>query len=174
MSATDNRPQNLSFLSQVGFKFEIVRAPNFNYFIQKIDFPGVSLPTVFQPTPFVKSPLPGEHLDYDKLRITFKLDEDLRGYFELYDWLTALGKPENFDESAAIYRRESYEKNSVFSQASLVILNGNMMPNVQINFHDVLPTSLSGFSLQTDATDINYVTASIELTYRMYRYEYIS
>lgn len=174
MSALENRPQNLSFLSQVGFKFEIARAPNFNYFIQRIDFPGVSLPTVYQPTPFIQAPIPGDQLKYENLRITFKLDEDLRGYFELYDWLTALGKPENFEQSAIIYNKEPYEKDSVFSQASLVILNGNMMPNVKINFYDVLPNSLSGFALQTDATDINYVTASIDMSYRMYKYEYTS
>jgi hypothetical protein len=174
MSATDNRPQNLSFLSQVGFKFEIARSPNFNYFIQKVRFPGVSLPELFEANPFVKSPVPGDHLEYEKLEITFKLDEDMRGYFDMYDWLTALGKPEDFSQSARIYQKPLYDEAPVFSQGTLIILNGNMMPNIQVIFYDMLPVRLSGFELQTDATDVQYITASMTLSYRMYKYDYVT
>ena len=174
MSATDNRPQNLNFLSQIGFKFEIARAPNFNYFIQKVFFPGVTLPTVFKPNPFVRDTVPGDQITYDSLTIEFKLDEDLRGYFELYDWITALGKPESFAQSAAIYNRPKYDKNSVYSEGSLIILNNKMMPNVQINFYDMVPQRLSGFTLQTDANDVNYISASLELNYLLYKYEYVT
>ena len=174
MSALDNRPGNLNLLSQVGFKFDIARAPNFNYFIQKVDFPGVTIPTVNAPNPLVKSPLPGDHLEYETVRIQFKLDEDLRGYFELYDWITSLGKPESFDQAKAIYAAKPYEKNGVFSEGTLVILNNKMMPNVKVTFQDMLPVRLSGFTLQTDANDIQYITASMELSYLLYKYEYVT
>lgn len=174
MSAIDNRPTNLNFLSQVGFKFEIARSPNFNYFIQKVNFPGVALPSLYQPNPFVKSPVPGDHLDYENITVTFKLDEDMRGYFDIYDWLTALGKPEDFSESAKIYQKPSYTSSPVFSQGSLIILNGNMIPNIQVNFYDMLPVRLGGFELRTDANNIEYITSSLELSYRMYRYDYVT
>jgi len=172
MNAITNNPGNINFLSQVGFRFDIARSPNFNYFIQRVEFPGVSLQPAQMPTPFVKVPLPGEHLDYDKLSITFKLDEDLRGYFEMYDWLTALGKPENFDQSSVIYKNKRYDEHAVYSDASLVILDANMNPNVTVNFYDMIPIRLSGFTLQTDANDIRFITASMEFSYRMYKYEY--
>ena len=174
MSAIDNRPPNLNLLSQVGFKFELARSPNFNYFIQKIDFPGMSLPTVPQANPFIKVPIPGDHIDFDSVKIYFKLDEDLRGYFEMYDWITALGKPENFSGSAAIYDKLAYDKASVFSDASLIILNNKMMPNINITFYEMLPIRLGGFTLETDATDINYLSSSLELRYRMYKYDYVT
>ena len=72
MSAIDNRPTNLNFLSEVGFKFEISRAPSFNYFIQKVDFPGVTLPTVYRPNPFVRDTVPGDQISYDSLTVYFK------------------------------------------------------------------------------------------------------
>lgn len=174
MSAIDNRPPNLNLLSQVGFKFEIGRAPNFNYFIQRVDFPGMSLPTVPQSNPFIKVPIPGDHIDFDSIKIQFKLDEDLRGYFELYDWIVALGKPENFNGSAAIYERLPYDRAAVFSDGSLIILNNKMMPNINITFYEMLPVRLSGFTLETDANDINYLSASLELKYRMYKYDYVT
>lgn len=174
MSATDNRPQNLNFLSEVGFKFEITRAPSFNYFIQKVDFPGVTLPTVFRPNPFVRDTVPGDQISYDSLTIHFKLDEDLRGYFELYDWITALGFPENFDQSAAIYRRPAWDKNSVYSQGNLIILNNKMTPNIQVVFQDMVPEKLSGFTLETDSNNINYISASVQFNYLLYKYEYLN
>jgi hypothetical protein len=174
MSATDNRPQNLNFLSQIGFKFEIARAPNFNYFIQKVLFPGVTLPTVFKPNPFVRDTVPGDQITYDSLTIQFKLDEDLRGYFEMYDWITALGKPESFEQSAAIYRKPKYDINSVYSTGALTILNNKMMPNIQVTFLDMVPQRLSGFTLETDSNDVNYISASLELNYLLYKYEYVT
>ena len=174
MSATENRPQNLNFLSQLGFKLEIPRAPNFNYFIQKVIFPGVSLPNATQPNPFVNTPIPGDHLEYESLRVIFKLDEDFRGYLEMYDWIFALGKPESFKESAAIYHKPKYEKDGVFSDISLIVLNANMMPNIEFKFFDVLPKYLSGFNMESDANDVNYITATLELSYRMYKYNYLN
>jgi hypothetical protein len=174
MSALANRPKNLSFLSQVGFKFELARSPALNFFIQKVRFPDVSLPQLFQPNPFVKAPVPGDHLDYGNIEITFKLDEDMRSYFEMYDWLVALGKPDDFTESAAIYQKPTFDGAPVFSQGCLTILNGNMMPNVQVIFEDMLPVRLSGFELQTDANDIQYITATMELSYRVYKYSYVT
>ena len=174
MNALTKNPGNLNFLGQVGFSFKIGRSPNFNYFIQKVDFPVVTLTPAEMPNPFVKTPLPGDHLDYDDLNITFKLDENLNGYFELYDWIKALGKPENFNESKVIYTTPRYDKNAIYSDATLVILDGNMNPNISIQFYDVLPVYLSGFTLETDAKDIQFITASMKLAYRSYDYVYVN
>jgi len=173
MSALDHRPPNPNLLSEVGFSFEISRAPNFNYFIQKVDFPGVTLPTVYKPNPFVRDTVPGDQIAYDTLTIHFKMDEDLRGYFELYNWITALGFPESFEQSAAIYHRPVWDKDSVYSQGSLIILNNKMTPNIRITFEDMVPERLSGFTLQTDSNDINYITASVDFNYLLYKYEYV-
>lgn len=174
MSALESRPKNLNFLSQVGFKFEIARAPNFNYFIQKVQFPGVTLPVVFQPTPFVKNPLPGDHIDYDTLKISFKMDENFKGYFELYDWIVALSKPDNFNQSKTIYKKPTYEKDGVYSQGKLILLSSDMNPNLEITFQDMLPTQLSGFTLESDTNDVQYITAEIAFAYRAYKYEYLT
>jgi hypothetical protein len=174
MSAYSNNPSNLNFLGQVGFKFNLTRSPNFDFFIQKVDFPGVTLTPAEVPNPFVKTPIPGDHMDYESLKLTFKLDEDLRGYFEIYNWMKALGKPENFNQSANIYSRKAGDPNTVFSDGSLTILDANLNSNININFYDMLPTYLSGFTLQTDATDIQFITARMEFRYRMYDYSYVN
>lgn len=174
MSGFNSTPTNLNFLSPVGFKFEIPKAPNFNYFIQKVKFPGIILPQVKAPTPFASLNLPAEHMEWEDLTIDFKLDEDLKGYFEIAKWIIEIGRPENSQGANRIYNTPSYEKDSLYNKCSLVILNGNMQPNVKIDFDDVLPFRLSGFEMESTASDINYVTASLTLSYRQYKYEYIT
>ena len=118
--------------------------------------------------------MPGDHIDYESLRITFKLDENFKGYFELYDWIVALGKPDNFEQSKAIYQKKIYDKDGIFSQGKLILLSSDMIPNIEVTFHDMLPTQLAGFTLESDANDVQYITSQISFNYRTYKYEYLT
>ena len=71
MSAIDNTPSNKNFLSPLNFKFQIKKAPHVNFFIQKVNIPDVKLISPEYPNPFVNAPIPGEHLTYGILEITF-------------------------------------------------------------------------------------------------------
>lgn len=173
MPTYTNRPKNLNLLQQVGFKFSLPKAPHFNYFIQKVQFPGVQLPNPKMPNPFVSAPLPGDQMSFETLKITFKLDEDFRGYFELLDWIWHLSKPEDFEDSFEIYKRPYGDVEGVFNNGTLIMLNSNMSPFLEITFWDMLPRTLSGFTLESDTNDINYITAQVEFDYRVYRYKYL-
>ena len=99
MTAIDNTPSNKNFLSPLNFKFQIKKAPHVNFFIQKVNIPSISIETNPSPNnPFVKTPIPGEHISYSDLSISFKVDEDLTNYMELHNWIKALGKPQNFEQ----------------------------------------------------------------------------
>lgn len=174
MSAYNKRPDNLNFLQQVGFKFQLPRAPHFNYFIQKVQFPGVQLPNPVLQTPFVNTPMPGDQMSFDRLKITFKMDENFRGYFEILDWIWHLSKPEDFDDSFEIYKRPPADVEGVFNNGTLVMLDSDMLPFLEITFWDMLPRRLSGFTLESDTNDIQYVTAEVEFDYRVYRYKYLN
>ena len=167
-----NVPANKNFLSPVGYKLEIPRAPNFNYFIQSIDLPDISLQKTEAPTPFRPLNLPGEHLDYGDIRVTFKIDEDLKGYFEMYEWLKALGRPASGEQARALYEKKPGDGEGIYSQATITILNSNMQPNLSITYLDVLPLRLSGFTFESNIEDIQYVTASMDLSFRDFTYTY--
>ena len=92
LTAIDNTPQNLNFLSPINFKFMLKRAPHVNFFIQKINIPGLSLPTIDVSNPLIKVPYAGDHLNYEELNISFKVDEDLQNYMEINTWLKSIGK----------------------------------------------------------------------------------
>ena len=52
MSAINNTPENKNFLSPLNFRFQIKKAPNVNFFIQKVNIPQIELPQVDTPNPF--------------------------------------------------------------------------------------------------------------------------
>ena len=80
MSAVDNQPSNKNFLSPLGFRFLIKKTPNVNWFVQSVNLPGISLPEAVMQTPFVNIPFSGEQMTFEKLQVTFLVDEDMAKY----------------------------------------------------------------------------------------------
>lgn len=165
-----NIPQTLNFLPPSVGKFEIHRSPNLNYFIQKITFPSVTLPKMEAPTPFRPINLPSDHIFYDNITLTFKLDEDLAGYFEIYDWIVSLGRPESGEQALVAYNT----MNGIQSDCTLILMTNELVPNIQITFQDCLPVTLSGFELDTTTTDIPFLTATLTMSFRQYTYARLS
>ena len=83
MAVTDNQPTNLNPLSPLGFRFQIKRIPNINYFCQSVVLPTITMnPIEMQSTPFGIIPRPGDRLMYDPFTLRFRVDEDLKNYIK--------------------------------------------------------------------------------------------
>jgi len=170
MSALTETPTDKNFLSPLGFKFEIQRLTHFNYFIQSVDFPSMNIGDSGYSTPFSKLSIAGDHAKFQDLTVTFKVGEDMYSYTEIYDWMTGLGKPESFDQYKSLESGLPGSGKELYSDATLIFLNGTMNPNVIFTFYDVYPKALSGFNLDSRNTDVNYVTATATFNYREFVY----
>jgi hypothetical protein len=189
MAALTNQPTNPQFLSPVGFNFSIRKIPNVNYFVQAVNLPGVQLGEAEFPTPFRQIPLPGDHLTYGELALTFKVDENMENYIELYNWLQYLGYPESFAQSKEIYEKDGMKGLSGLrnvqrtqrqlgqgglSDAALTILNSASNPNISIEFEDCFPTSLSDLQFDIRVTDIDFLEAQCTFRYKLHKLYRIS
>lgn len=168
MSAIDNTPQNRNFLSPLNFKFYIKKTPHVNFFIQKINIPELKLVSPEVGNPFVKYPIPGEHLDYGLLNITFKVDEDMQNYLEIHNWIKALGKPETYDQYKTIQDKKPGSEEGIYSDITLMVLSSTKMANYEIVFMDAFPVSLTSVGFNTVDSDVNYVEASATFRYTLY------
>lgn len=168
MSALANNPSNLNFLSPLNFNFRLKRAPNLNFFIQKINLPGISFPSITETNPFVNIPIAGDHLQYGDLSVTFKVDEDLNNYLEIHNWIRALTFPDNFTEFANISKNPEYTGEGVTSDLTLIISNSVKIPNYEVQFRNAYPTSLSALSFQTTDTTVEFISATVTFKYLMY------
>jgi hypothetical protein len=168
MSAIDNTPSNKNFLSPLNFKFQIKKAPHVNFFIQKVNIPSIALPSPQPNNPFVKVPIPGEHLNFGDMTITFKVDEDLQNYLEIYNWVIALGKPQNYNQFKTINEKPLISGDGIYSDISLLVLSSTKMPNYEITYVDAFPVELSQIVFNTTDTDVNYIEASATFKYTYY------
>ncbi len=167
MAKSFNSPDNINYLSPVGFRFYIEVLPNTNWFLTSVNLPGLTLGEAPQPTPFLQTAVPGETLVFDPLNIQFLVDEDLQNWRELYDWMAGLGFPHDYSEYA------SQKEKHIYSDATLTILNSNMNPNYQIIFKDLFPTNLSEVLFDSASADIEGIKASATFRYLTYTYEKI-
>ena len=160
-----NHPDNINFLSPVGFRFNIEYLPQTNWFLTSVNLPGISLGEVIQPTPLKPTQVPGNDLTWEPLNVTFLVDENLNNWREMYDWLIGIGFPNEYDE----YKDQKAKQ--IYSDATLTILNSNMVPNYIVQFKDLFPTSLSEVSFDSASGDIEGIKATATFRYLTYSYE---
>jgi hypothetical protein len=169
MTAIDNKPNNLNFLSPLNFKLVLKRAPHVNFFLQKVNLPQISInPTPAYPNPLINIPLAGEHITFSPLSLTFKVDEDLKNYLEIFNWIKALGDYGRDGDYAALQNAPPGSDKGLYSDISLMVLSSTKMPNYDITFMDAFPTTLSAMTFNTTDNDVNYLEAQVEFRYTIF------
>ena len=168
MSTLATQPSDINFLSPLGYKLQIKKTPNVNYFVQGVSLPSVSLGTADADTPFIKIPFPGTKLTFGNLSVTFKVDENMQNYVELYDWLKAIGFPDNFAQYTNIAGAALASGDGVFSDITLIALTSQMQPNIEITFQDCFPVDLSGLEFDSTSGDVQYITATATFANRKF------
>jgi hypothetical protein len=165
--------KNRNYLAPVGFKFSLSNLPTVDFYCQAANVPTVSAgyPTVA--TPFHDYPVPPDKMLFDDLTIRFLVDEDMKNFSAVQNWLRGLTKPESFSQSNTYINEGPYQQVgqkylNEMSQGVLTILTSNFNPNVSIKFQDIFPISLTGLSFDVDTNDIQYFTAEASFKYTIY------
>ena len=170
MSALETIPTNKNFLSPLGFRFFIKKLPNVNFFVQKVNVPGISIAqSPSMPTPFTKIPYAGDHLEFDELQITYTVDEDLANYLEIHNWIKGLSFPENFSQYADLAKKPKVTGEGLRSDASLIITTNGKSPNFECVFEDVFPISISNMNFETTDDSVNYIEATATFLYTQFK-----
>ena len=168
MSALQDQPINTSFLSPIGFKFQLNNFPAVNYFCQSASLPGISISSISVPTPLKAIDIAGDEVTFEELSIKFIVDENMKNWREIYDWIITIGIP---NERAQEKYRIARDADDLTTDATLTILTGSMNPQVNINFKELFPISLSSIQFDSSLGDIDYVVADVTFSYEQYEYE---
>ena len=163
--ALDKNPENVNQLAPQGFQFQIKKLPNVNFFLQTADIPEITLPDAVQLNPFVDIKHPGNKVAFADLNVTFKVDEDLKNYIELHNWITKIGFAQNTQDYAEVAGNPAWTGLGILSDASILITSGLKNPNVEFVFQDCWPAHLSGFQFTSREKDVQYITASVTFKY---------
>ena len=182
-NAYSRQPSKQDYADPTKFKFNIVKLPKVEYFCTQVNLPGISIADNYtQPTPFRDIPLPGEKLRYEPLSVTFLVDENLENYQEIHGWLRGLGFPgghaefknllsggsDRFPTSKPTTKFNAPDTGAIFSDATLNILTSKNNPVTEVRFNDCFPISLSSLAYNQQATDTDYLTATVTFEYKLY------
>lgn len=168
MSALDNTPDNKNFLSPLNFKFFIKKTPHINFFVQRVNVPSIRLVQVDTSNPFVKTPYAGDHIEFGTLSLNFKVDEDLKNYLEIHNWIRGLGFPENYEQYRDLSDKPIYTGDGIVSDVTLTVLASTKTPNFEITFVDAFPISLSDLPFNTTDNTVNFLSADATFKYTHY------
>ncbi len=170
----DNQIQNRNFLSPIGFKFVLNKAPKVAFFSNTANIPRIDLGTTVQPNYLRDIPVPGDKMEFEDFTLRFLVDEDLENYIEIQNWIRGLGFPENLKEiydlqtNTAGVNNKQNPMNNIYSDGTLEVLNSNKNINFKVVFRDLFPYTLSSLDFDATDEDVNYFTAEVVFKYTMY------
>ncbi len=167
-------PENINPLSPNGYMFTLQRLPELSYFCQEVSLPAITLPEATQFTPFSRVPISGDQLEFDTLRVQFLVDDKMKNYRAIHDWLVGLGFPENNGQYTQTIEGSSMpglsEVAKSSSDATLIILGNNNMPIQAIQFTDCVPESLESITFVSTSQDVQYLVGSASFRYTNYKF----
>lgn len=166
MTKINKQPTNTDFLQTTKFQLSFLRIPNLTYFCQSFEIPGISTTETVRNTPFVDLYSYGDKIKYQPLNLTFLVDEDLRGWLEIHNWLTGLAFPKNFEQYRHLIK-ENRDYGGTVSDAIMTVMSNKNTPNIRISFRDCFPTTLSSlqFDYTADANSIMKASAAFRYNY---------
>ena len=143
-----------AMLSPTGFRLTInsEEFKGLEYFCIAAELPSITLESIEASFRNGRTPIPGDTISYQPLPVTFLVDDKLRNYIELFNWIY-----NNAHSNELIWRDMTFS-----------ILTNRNTTNKQVLFHNVIPSSLTGLEFNTQITDLEYLTCSVEFAYQSF------
>lgn len=163
-------PNNINPLSPNGFLLSIKKLPELTYFSQIVDLPDVSLANTQMGNPLSSFALPGDQIDWSPLNIQFLVDEEMKNYEAIFNWIIGLGFPDSHDQFEDLMdRNPDYTVNSKsVSDGFLQILSSNNVAIKSFMFKDLMPISLGTIQFNTTNSDVPYVVGNVSFKYTQF------
>ena len=191
--ADASQPTTYDYASPNQWRINFDRLPLTTWFCTNANIPGITLGEAQFPTPMSDMPISGDKLTFDTLNIQFLVDEELKNYREMWEWLVGLGFPKQHSQffdvlsesklntvlpgaSRMTYSNKAVQKSTLtdgasYSDATMTFYNSKNIAKVEVNFRYIFPTSLSGIDLTTDTCDVEYIRVEASFSYLYYEFK---
>lgn len=159
------QPESNNPLTNNKFQFVIGKCPRVTYFCQRANIPSLSFGTSIQSNPTgVVARRPGTSYIYEDLQVGFFVDDKMKNWLEIHDWMKELGI--NYGPS-----NETLNEHQKVSSAFMYVLNAAYKPLLVVKYKNIYPTFLSGIDFDASLTDVDSVIATATFSYTHYEIE---
>ena len=167
-----------SLLQPTKFTLTFKRTPTVMYFCKKFILPGGRLDPVIQAMPFKSRPAAGHKLSYETLHVDFLVEEDMRSWEEIHDWLKDLGTETGYQDYKNLERLNAVSNAALtyrgaYSDAMLTVLSTQNNPRIRFHFFDVFPIYLGDIEFNTQQSAEDIITCQGEFGFHYYELERI-
>lgn len=167
-------PNNINPLQSNGFLFSIDKLPEITFFCQEANIPEINLPPADMDSPLSVSPIPGDKPSFGDLTVIFLVDEEMKNYKAVYNWIVGMGFPEanaQYRDFVGSRTNELFtsELTAGYSDGILQVLNNNNKPARTIQFVDLFPTNLQSLTLQSTLNDNQYLAGTVSFRYSFFK-----
>ncbi len=172
---------NLNYLQPNNFLLVMGHAPDFPMWLQKINLPGVAgHDPVSEATPFRTIFQPGKGVQFNRLRLTFAVDEDLVQFMFFYNWIMQIHLGSNlYDLSTYLLKND--EKNLLqnanviggSTEMTIFMLTNKKNVNVKVTFGMAYPISIGDIELETTATNAERRVCAMDVIFNHIKFEII-
>jgi hypothetical protein len=140
------------------------------YNVQRTDLPGLSISGTQMyagPMAEVDFTVPGEKATFDPLNLGIILDEDMRGWEEIFNWMMeAIKAPGKGGPKTQPIK--------LLTDATLLLNNNKFRSNIAVRFHNLYPTNLGVVSFDYSLAPDTALTFDVTFNYSHFTFERIA
>lgn len=157
---SNNLTSNINYLQAASFRFvaDRRRFANLSFFAQSVNHPSISVNAAEVPYgKFASVPNIGDKFTYGALTTTVIIDEDMKSYLEILDWMKT-----NVD----LNDKGPADPKSPYTDLKLYILSSKNNINKSIIYNNAFPTDLGEISMEAnqDGTQVMIVPVTFRYT----------
>ena len=182
-SAVSRQPVVYDYSQLNQFKLYLPIFPLTEWFVTRCNIPGVSMGQGIQATSLIDIPLIGDKLTYDDFYCTFIVDEQLKNYMEMYNWVKNIGFPFEHAQFNVLDRpdygnrsggqkynaeKDTYSKaedSDLYTDIFVQIMTGKNNLIAQCEIYEAFPTTLGAIEYSQQETDMTYATCEVGFAY---------
>ena len=188
VQATTRQPTVMDYSQSNQFKIFMPIFPTVEWFVVRCNIPSVTLGQADQYTPFVDIAVVGDKLQYGDFNITFIVDEQLKNYMEMYNWVKNIGFPfsgqdqfnrldrpdgqnRGANSQVRVNNSSTYVESNdrdLYTDIVVTILSSKNNPVAEVFVYECFPVSLGTIEYNQQETDTSYATCDVGFAFTWY------
>lgn len=170
------QPKNVNPLLPNKFTFFVTKLPEMSLAVQSVNIPGVNLPYWEQKEPFNPIPRSGLNLEFEPFSISFVVDRDLNGYFQIQNWMRmmSLMKDNTGYEAVEMEDLQPGPQGGLVSDAQIILLTNESVPNIVFYFRNAFPINCGGIDLTATDDNPQSIICTAKFAYDYYDFETVN
>ena len=155
------QPSNRNFLNPIGYILKLQKFEGVDFFCQSVNVPDINMPVIDVASPFRNLPItPGGGVSFGDFSVRFIVDEDLKNYYSIHNWMRDNG---NADQMQRVTAEED-----IYTRGELHIVTSSYNPAFVVDFQQLFPIALTNLQFDATINDVEYITAEVTFKHQQF------